>query len=414
MQLIRYKIFSRLILNQFGKGNLMKKEKISQIPNILDELNIDLWLIIEKESGILSDPVSDLIIGADATWLSFFFFFRNGGKFAIVGNLDIEKFRRLEIFEEIYTYKSSPKEDLLKVLQENNPSKIALNYSTNSPASDGLTYGRYLQLVQILEGTKYSSRLISAENIIAKLRGRKSMEEVDRIQHAVDITLELFDKVSDFAKPGLTEKDIAQFLIEERKKLDLLPSWEEEHNPAVFAGPQETGAHSGPTGNKLQRGHVFNIDFGVKYKEYCSDLQRTWYILHEGETKPPDEVNIGFHTIKESIKLSFDAIKPGVTGVEIDTICRDYLASKGYDEFPHALGHQVGRSAHDGGALLGPTWERYGNLPTTPLEEGQVFTLEPRLYLKEHGVVTIEEMIYVTADGARWLSKPQEEIYLVK
>jgi Xaa-Pro aminopeptidase len=392
----------------------MKKEKISQIPDVLNELDIDLWLIIEKESGVLSDPVSDLIIGADATWLSFYFFFRSGKKLAIVGNLDIEKFRRLELFEEIFTYKSSPKEDLLKILQENNPSKIALDYSTNSPASDGLTYGRYLQLVKLLEETDFSSRFMSAEDIISKLRGRKSEEEVDRIQHAVDITLSLYDKVAEFAKPGQTEKDIAQFLIDERKKLGLLPSWEEEHNPAVFAGPQETGAHSGPTGNKLQRGHVFNIDFGVKYRDYCSDLQRTWYILREDETEPPEEVIKGFNTIKESIKLSFDAIRPGVTGVEIDTICRDYIVSQGYEEFPHALGHQVGRSAHDGGALLGPTWERYGNLPLTPLEEGQVFTIEPRLYLKEHGVVTIEEMIVITADGARWLSKPQEEIYLVK
>ncbi|MFC1476658.1 M24 family metallopeptidase, partial [Fibrobacterota bacterium] len=220
--------------------------------------------------------------------------------------------------------------------------------------------------------------------------------------------------VADFAKPGHTEKDVAQFLIDERKKLGLLPSWEEEHNPAVFAGPQDTGAHSGPTDTKLERGHVFNIDFGVIYKDYCSDLQRTWYLLKEGETEAPEEVLKGFNTIKESIKLAFDAIKPGVTGAEIDKIVRDYLIENGYEEFPHALGHQVGRSAHDGGALLGPTWERYGKLPLTPLEEGQVFTIEPRLYLKEHGVVTIEEMIYITADGAEWLSKPQEEIYLIK
>jgi Xaa-Pro aminopeptidase len=73
----------------------------------------------------------------------------------------------------------------------------------------------------------------------------------------------------------------------------------------------------------------------------------------------------------------------------------------------------VGRSAHDGAHLLGPDWERYGKLPYLPLEEGQIFTIEPRLYIPQ-GVVTIEEMIVITKDGAQWLSEPQKEIYLIK
>ncbi len=74
----------------------------------------------------------------------------------------------------------------------------------------------------------------------------------------------------------------------------------------------------------------------------------------------------------------------------------------------------MGRTAHDGSALLAPAWERYGKLPYIELEEGQIFTIEPRLYLKEHGVVTIEEMVVITSAGARWLSEPQKEIYIIK
>ncbi|MCP5053479.1 MAG: M24 family metallopeptidase, partial [bacterium] len=121
----------------------------------------------------------------------------------------------------------------------------------------------------------------------------------------------------------------------------------------------------------------------------------------------------GFNTIIESIRLAFDALKPGVKGNDIDKIARGYIVSQGYKEYPHALGHQVGRVAHDGGALLAPDWERYGNLPFIPLEEGQVFTIEPRLYL-DNGVVTVEEMVVITKDGAKWLSDPQQEIYLIK
>jgi Xaa-Pro aminopeptidase len=159
---------------------------------------------------------------------------------------------------------------------------------------------------------------------------------------------------------------------------------------------------------------VFNIDFGVSYDNYCSDLQRTWYILKNGESEPPEEVKKGFDTIKESIQLAFGALKPGVNGYDIDKLARDYIVARGYDEYPHALGHQVGRSAHDGGALLAPDWERYGNLPFTPLEENQVFTIEPRLYLKNHGVITVEEMVLITAKGAEWLSERQNAIYTIK
>lgn len=393
----------------------MEKEKIAQAITILNEedTDIDLWMVIDKESEVLSDPIMDFIVGTGVTWLSFFLFFKTGEKYAIVGNLDVENFQRRGLFDQVFPYKGSPKEDLLTLLEKHRPGRIAIDYSVDSPTADGLTYGKYLKLLELLDGTVYKDRLMSAENIISKLRGRKSAEEVRRIRKAVDITLEIYDKVTTGVTPGMTEKEVAQFITDERKKTGLAASWGEDHCPSVFAGPQETGAHSGPTDKVLERGQVFNTDFGVVYENYCSDLQRTWYILKKGETGPPEEVMHGLNTIVESIERSFNALKPGVTGIEIDTIARDYIVSRGYKEYPHALGHQVGRSTHDGSALLAPKWERYGNLPFMPLEEGQVFTIEPRLYIPQ-GVVTIEEMVVITKDGAEWLSKPQTEIYLIK
>lgn len=391
----------------------MEKEKVAQAIDILNETGTDLWMVIDKESEVLSDPVMDFIIGTGVTWFSFFLFFKTGEKYAIVGNLDIEKIKRLDIFDEIFPYKGSPKDDLLKLLNRYSPKKIAINYSIDSPTADGLTYGRYLKLMELLEGTDFKGRLVTAEDIIAKLRGRKSPEEVRRIKKAIDITLDIYDKVTTHVKPGMTEKEVAQFITDERKKTGFEPAWEEDHCPSVFAGPQETGAHSGPTDKVLEPGQVFNTDFGVVYEKYCSDLQRTWYILKKEETEPPEEVMKGFNTIVKSIQLAFEALKPGVKGFDIDKITRDYIVSRGYKIFEHALGHQVGRSAHDGAALLGPDWERYGKLPFIPLEAGQVFTIEPRLYL-EQGVVTIEEMVVITKDGAEWLSKPQKKIYLIK
>ena len=362
----------------------------------------------------MSGSTVDYIIGTGFTWLSFFIFTKDGDKIAIVGNLDKERTEQLGLFDRVIPYTSSPRESLYEVIGGKNPSSIALNYSVDSPTADGLTYGKYLKLQEIFEGTDYMHRVISAEEIISRLRGRKSAEEVRRMEEAVRITLEIYDKVTGYVKPGMSEKEVAAFITGERMKLELEPSWDADHNPSVFTGPQETGAHSGPTGRVIEKGHVFNIDSGVKVENYCSDLQRTWYVLREGETAPPEEVAHGFETIVRSIQLSFEALKPGVRGIDIDTIAREYIVSRGYREYPHALGHQVGRTAHDGSALLAPAWERYGKLPYIELEEGQVLTIEPRLYLKEQGVVTIEEMVVITKDGARWLSEPQKEIYLIR
>ena len=391
----------------------MEKEKAAQAIEILRETDTDLWLVVDKESEVLSDPIMDFVVGKGVTWLSFFLFFKTGETYAIVGNLDVEKFNRQGLFGQVLPYKGSPKDDLLKILEKLDPQKIALNYSIDSPTADGLTYGKYLKLLQLFEDTDYAKRFISAEEIVSRVRGRKSAEEIRRIKKAVEITLDIYDKICDNVKPGMTEKEVAGFITDERKKTGLEASWDEDHCPSVFTGPQETGAHSGPTDKVLEKGHVFNTDFGVVYEKYCSDLQRTWYILDDGESEPPEEVVHGFNTIVESIQMAFNALKPGVTGIEIDKIARDYIVSKGYKEYPHALGHQVGRSTHDGSALLAPNWERYGNLPYIPLEEGQVFTIEPRLYLEKQGVVTVEEMVVITKDGAQWLSKPQTELYII-
>ncbi|MCK5650554.1 MAG: M24 family metallopeptidase, partial [Gemmatimonadetes bacterium] len=185
------------------------------------------------------------------------------------------------------------------------------------------------------------------------------------------------------------------------------------HCPAVFTGPDTAGAHYQPTDRKVERGHVLNMDFGVKVEDYTSDLQRTFYLLEEGEEEAPAEVVRGFDTIITSIEMAKQALKPGVQGVAIDKIAREYIVSQGYGEYPHGLGHQVGRFAHDGTALLGPAWEKYANKPFELIEEGMVFTIEPRLTVPGRGVVTVEEMVLVTGEGAEYLASPQKELILV-
>jgi len=390
----------------------MIREKIAQAQAILIEEKIDLWLTFVRESEVTNDPALDLILDANCTWHSAFMIPAHGAPVAIVGSLDQARIQETGAYE-VIGYKQSIKDTLLDQMNRLSPNRIAVNFSENDYMADGLTHGNFLILQKYLALTPFAGRFESSEGIISKLRGRKSREEIRRIAAAVEITEELFSLVSKIMKPGLTEKGIAAFLLAEVDRRGLETAWERELCPAVFTGPDSAGAHAGPTDRRIERGHVLNIDFGVKRDSYVSDLQRTWYFLRTGEKQAPGEVQKAFDTIRDAIVLAGERIRPGMEGRAIDALARGYITDRGYAEYPHALGHQVGRKAHDGAGLLCPEWERYGTLPYLKVEAGQVYTLEPRITIPGYGVATMEEIIVVTEHGGEYLSHPQRELYLV-
>ncbi|MBN2572589.1 MAG: aminopeptidase P family protein [Ignavibacteriales bacterium] len=393
----------------------MVMEKINQAVQILNEKGIDMWITFVRETGIIPEPMRDIIIGTNCTWQSAFIITRTGDTYAIVGSLEVPNMKIVGTYRNVIGYLKSIKENLIEVIDKHNPEKIAINFSRNSSLADGLTYGMYLELISHLRSTDYVDKLVSSEEIIAALRGRKSTLEITYLKEAVSETIKIFEEVGRFMKPGLTEKQVAAYMQNVTKQKGFGLSWEKEYCPSVFTGPDTAGAHSGPTDRQIKKGHVLNIDFGIKFKGYCSDLQRTWYFLNEKEDVPPETVIRGFNVIKEAIQLAAKELKPGKLGWEIDDIARQYIIRSGYEEYPHALGHQIGRVAHDGGgALLAPKWERYGNLPFIPVEEGQVFTIEPRLTIKDYGIATIEEEVIITKNGCEFISPLQKEIFLIK
>ena len=389
------------------------KEKIQQAIQILNELNIDMWLTYVRETETIRDPSLDIILGTNCTWQSAFIITKSGETIAIVGSLDVANIKSKNLFNEVIGYVQGIKDDLMKVLEKFNPQKIAINFSRNSNLADGLTHGMYLDLIDKLNGSPFVDRLVSSEEIISLLRGRKSPTEIELMKEAIKITLEIFDLVSKFIKPGVSEKQIAEFILNEVDKRGLETAWDKEYCPSVFTGPDTAGAHAGPTDRLVQKGHVLNIDFGVKYKGYCSDLQRTWYILRDNENDAPPEVKKGFQVIVVSIQKAADFMKPGSIAYEVDAVARNYIVENGYEEYPHALGHQVGRKAHDGGVILAPRWERYGEIPYKIIGIDEVYTLEPRLTIPGFGIATIEEEVVVRENGVEFLSEPQKEIYLI-
>jgi Xaa-Pro aminopeptidase len=390
------------------------QEKVKQAAGLLKEFGVDCWITFTRESEICGDPTLVFLAPGHVTWHSAFIVLADGRTRAIVGLYDQKGIEETGAYDKVVGFVTGIKEPLLEFLKDANPHTIALNYSKASEICDGLTHGMYLTIHEFLAEAGLADRIVPAEKIVSALRERKSAAEIGWMKQAVRATEEIFDLVGKFIAPGRTESEIAAFILAETARRDLPTAWGQATCPAVFTGPDTAQAHYSPTGRTVERGHVLNMDFGVKVEGYCSDMQRTFYILAPGETVAPEDVVKGFRTIVRAVEESKRAMRPGVEGHEIDAVARSIITGAGYAEFPHALGHQVGRFAHDGTALLGPKWEKYAHKPFQKLEAGMVFTIEPRLTVPGRGVVTIEEMVVVTRDGAVWLGRPQKDLVLVK
>lgn len=391
------------------------QEKVNQAIEILKEQNTDLWLTFVRETSGVRDPALDFLIGAgDLTWQSALILTQKGERIAIIGNLEKESISRLEVFDQILGYDTAVSGLLKETITRLDPARIAVNTSRNNVHADGLTHAMYEFLREYLAGTPYADRLVSAEPVISALRGRKTPIERERVRKAVQITDEIFNKTFAQIKVGMTEIEVGEIMQNLAKEYRVELAWHAENCPAVNSGPNSPVGHSGPTEIKLERGHILHFDFGVKYEGFCSDIQRVCYLLRAGETQAPAEVQRGFDTIRTAIEKSREAMKPSVTANSIDIIAREVVVEAGYPEFPYALGHQLGRVAHDGGALLGPLWEKYGDSPKQKLEVGQIFTIEPGLVVNGYGYIGLEEDVVITENGAAYLGEAQREIVLLK
>jgi len=388
-------------------------EKLEQTVAILREEDVDLWLTFVRETSQTGDPSLELIAGTYCAWQGAFLVSATGERHAIVGRYDAPSVRDLGAYDEVVGYDESIRPALLGALERLAPRSIALNYSESDAAADGLTHGLWLILQQTLEGTPYADRLVSSERIVGALRGRKSPTEVERIRGAIASTEGVFDVVTGTLGPGLTEIEVAATMHAEVERRGLGYAWGRDHCPAVNAGPEKEVGHSGPGTLETRRGELLHVDFGVSRNGYCSDLQRVWYLLDEGEVGAPAEVEHAWTALWAAMDAGADVLRAGALGWEVDAAARARLVAAGYAEPMHALGHQLGRAAHDGGTVLAPRWDRYGDAPLGIVEEGNVFTLEYGAPVAGRGYIGLEEDVLVTADGVEWLSTPQRDLWLV-
>jgi Xaa-Pro aminopeptidase len=390
------------------------REKLDQAGPILDSMDIDCWLCFARETRLIAEPALELINPYGVTWKSAFLICRDGQRIAVVGRFDAGSVESLEAYTEVVGYDESIRPALVQILRRINPRQLAINFSKDDPAADGLTVGMRIVLDEILaEAGIETEQLESAAALVAELRGLKSASEVSLIRQAIATTENLLSELTAEIVPGRTEAELAAFLQRRLKALELEPAWELEMDPAVDIGPNSQPGHRVPGAEQVQPGRLVHVDFGIQQDGYCSDLQRTWYVLDAGETAPPDDVLEVWGHARGALLAGAGALKPAALGWEVDQAARGYLTAHGLPEYMHAFGHNLGRAAHDGGTLLGPRWERYGQTPYRPVKAGNVYAIELMAPVPGQGWVSLEEDVLVTDDGLEWLSTPQSELIVV-
>ncbi|HEY9076784.1 MAG TPA: M24 family metallopeptidase [Anaerolineaceae bacterium] len=389
------------------------QQKSEQAISILREQGVDCWITFVRETTACTDPVLPLIYGPHSlTWQSVLCFSSSGERIAILGRLEEATARATGAYDTILGYDQSIRPSLLETLHRLDPKTIAVNTSTSDFLADGLTSGMRILLLNLLEGTPYASRIISSEKIIRSLRGRKAPGEIERISAAIAATNQIFDEILPALRPGMTELEVADRVRSLVNKRGYGFGWAETNCPAVNTGPNSPIGHNAPTPLLLEPGHIVHFDFGVCKDGYVADLQRVAYLRRPGEDVPPPEVRHAFDTVRRAIEAAKARIQPGTTGLDVDSAARSTVVQAGYPEYNYATGHQLGMLAHDGGGILGPLWEKYADLPRYPIEEKQVYTIEPGIFVPGYGYLGLEEDVVVTSSGAEYLGEPQRDIIL--
>ncbi len=396
----------------------IRQRRIAEIlPKKMRDCGVDAWLTFTREGTLDAlgwDVAAQKVVGRAAC----LFALRDGKlhRIAIAASYDVTGFRESGLYDEVVAYRSeglgAHLRDRINALS---PDRIALNFSRDVPNADGITLGMYRYLIEIL-GPQAESRITSSERLVISLKGVKFPEEIAAIERAAIWTQRMLrEALSRTAiAPGVTvEKDVAAFLDRRTHELGFKPSF-----VSVMVGPDR--GHADPTDRVIRHGDLLRTDFGVSLHGYSSDIQRTAYLLRPRETDAPAAVRKVWRTTLAANRAAVAAMKPGVMANAVDVAARAVITGAGYAEYPHAAGHEIGLKVHDVGPVLGPDWkERYGTAVWHPIEEGQVFAVEPMIYsdIPEVGGVVqvgLEEDVAVESHGARYFGEPQEELWLLE
>lgn len=258
---------------------------------------------------------------------------------------------------------------------------------------ENVSYGEYRSLEELFKGIEF----VAVDEAFSKIRAIKTEREISLIKTAQSVTETAFNEILPFIKEGVTEIEIAARL----EYIMLKNGCELAFDSIVAFGENGSKPHAHRSERKLRRGEFVTMDFGAKYKGYCSDMTRTVALGAVDERKAR-----AYNAVLEANKLAEKAIKIGEKCCDIDAVARNYLAKFSLDKFfSHSLGHSVGVDIHEMPAFS-PRCEEM-------LKEGMIITVEPGVYLEGDFGLRIEDMALVTKSGAEILTHADKNLIVL-
>lgn len=247
-----------------------------------------------------------------------------------------------------------------------------------------------------LDGKTLKITNISGE--LEKVRALKTSEEIKLLEKSQHINEQVFleaqkrilQAAHSFLKHTPSEKEVAWWIIQLARELG---ADEISFEPIVAFGEHSASPHHHPTDRKLKRGDTVLIDMGMKYQGYCSDMTRTFFPW--GANREQGEI----HEIVLRAQLAgIAAMKPGISGHEADLAARTIIDHAGYaDKFGHSTGHGIGLDVHE--------FPSSSPKVKALFAPGMVITVEPGIYLPGKFGVRIEDMVLITENSHRNLTK---------
>jgi Xaa-Pro aminopeptidase len=229
-----------------------------------------------------------------------------------------------------------------------------------------------------------------AAPLLSRFRAKKSAWEIERIQHATDVSVEAHRAAWRRIAPGLFEFQVAATLTGAALEAGCEGN---AYSPIVGSGVNATVLHYSKNSRRMEAGELVLIDAAAQCSDYASDITRTAPV--SGRFSPRQREL--YEIVLGAQRAALAAVKPGATLAELNKIAREYLDTHGTlgKYLTHRISHGIGLEVHDD-----PTADYTG-----PLEAGMVISIEPGLYIPEENIgIRIEDTVLVTSSGARVMS----------
>ena len=240
------------------------------------------------------------------------------------------------------------------------------------------------------------ARFRPVANVIETVRSNKDNTEIKTIEASASIAMRGLRQTLPHIKPGITESELAGMLDFQIRKLGATNSF-----PTIVAfGPNASRPHHQPSKRKLKQKDTILLDFGAKYKGYCSDITRCFAIGW-----PSTFYKKVFAVVEQAQAAAIKMIKAGVKINRVDAAAREVIDKSDLPVYGHGTGHGLGLEIHESPFLK---VESKGTF-----KAGQVITIEPGIYIPGKLGVRIEDDVLVTETGHRILTRKCPHSYLL-